>query len=243
MKRLLLLSTLLLCTAIAQAKKTLPGPAEQSIQGTTAEELAALKARPLPTPGTIKVAILPFWENASKVDRQHTAAAVLSIMFSREGFQVLPLADSFKAAVTDRQIEPGQPLRKEDAIRIASTIGANWVVYGEIKELMGYKKESFLKSSKRVRAGARYAVADVATKELLYWKNDSVNAGGTGYFKGFSSKGAQLERTGLVALSTVILQPFFDALPAHATTGKPPESGEVASLMAATWPAPEKVAE
>lgn len=238
----LFLPALLFCAAApiftpaAHAKKTPPAAAEEAIQGTTAEELAALKAKGLPAPSTVKVAILPFWDTSSKADRQHTMAAVLSLMFQREGFQVLPLLDTFKAAQSDKQVEPGQALRKEDALRIASTLNADWVVYGEIKELMAYKKESFFKRSKNVRAGARYAVADVKSKDLIYWKNDSVKAGGTGYFGGFQSKGSQLERSGLVALSTLILKPFFDALPAHTTTGKSPESGEVARVVAETWP-------
>lgn len=236
MKKLLLLPVLLCSTLAVQAKKTAPAPAEEGVQGTTATELAALKAKPLPAPNTVKVAILPFWNAASKSDQQRTAAATLALMFTREGFQVLPLAESFRATEADKQIEPGQPLRKEDAIRIAATQGADWVVYGEIKEVTAYKKESLFKSSKNVRAGARYAIADVASKELLYWKNDSVKAGGTGYFGGFQSSGAQLERSGLVALSVVILQPFFEALPPHTTTGKPPESGAVAALVAQTWP-------
>ena len=240
MKKLFLLPAVLLCAFTAQAKKTPPTPADEANQGTTAAELAVLKDKRLPTLGKIKIAILPFWESSSKQDRQRTMAAVLSLMFGREGFQVMPLSDSFKATESDKQIEPGQPLRKEDAVRIASTIGADWVVYGEIKELVAYKKESAFKRSKNVRAGARYAIADVATKDLLYWRNESVKAGGTGYFGGFQSKGVQLERSGLVALSTLILKPLFDSLPAHTTTGKPPESGEVARVVAETWPAADK---
>ncbi|HEY0073287.1 MAG TPA: hypothetical protein VGB77_04225 [Abditibacteriaceae bacterium] len=235
----LLLPALLLCAVAAQAAKPI-APAEDASQGTTATELAALKARPLPAPNTVKVAILPFWDGTGKADRQRTAAAAIALMFQREGFQVLPVTESFKAVEADKQIEPGQPLRKEDAIRIAATQGADWVVYGELKELVAYKKQSFFKASKNVRAGARYAVADVASKELLYWKNDQVKAGGTGWGAGSHSSGAKLERSGLAALSIVILQPFFEALPPHTTTGKTPDSGDIAAFIGKTWPAAAK---
>ena len=191
--------------------------------------------RPLPAPNAVKVAILPLWDYASNSEHQRTAAAVLALMFKREGFNLIPVADCFKATEADKQIEPGQAMRKEDAVRIATTLGADWVVYGEIKEITGYKKQSAFKNSKNVRVGARYAIADVPTKDLLYWKNETVKAGGTGYFNGFQSKGAQLERSGLVAVSTLILKPFFDSLPTH-SQGKPPESGEVAQFIAETWP-------
>lgn len=238
MKQLFLLPALLLTVITAQttvqAAKPI-APAEDAAQGTTSEELAKLKARPLPAPGTVKVAILPFWDATGKAERQRTAAATLALLFQREGFQVLPVVESFKAAEADKQIEPGQALRKEDAIRIAATQGADWVVYGELKELAIYKKNSFFKSSKNVRAGARYAIADVASKEILYWKNDQVKAGGTGMKGGFQNSWAKLERSGLVALSIVILQPFFEALPPHTTTGKTPDTGDVAAFIGKTW--------
>ena len=108
--------------------------------GTSPAEVAALKARPLPQPHDLKIAIMPFWDTSGLKDNSRMETSAVWLLCQREGFQLTPILDSFKAVANDGDIEPGLPLRKDDAIRIGRKLGAHWVIYGEIRDLKQYKK-------------------------------------------------------------------------------------------------------
>jgi TolB-like protein len=203
-------------------------------QGSTAAEIAALKARPLPQPATVTVAILPFHDVTGSVSHVRMATVANYLLWQREGFQVIPIADSFKVTEADKDIEPGLPLRRNDAARVGKALGADWVVYGEVKQLEHYEKRGLFKEAKYLIAGVRIAVVDVRTGDTLYWHARSDKTGGTG--AGMNRKADTLKRRGAIIVSMNATKPLFDALPAHAVTGKSPDSGDVATIVERLWP-------
>lgn len=206
----------------------------ESTEGTSATELQA--AAPLPLPTAIKVAVLPFYDAQSDVTHVQMASAGNHLLFARHGFQMTPLLQSFEAVKKDGDVEPGLPIRKSDALRLGKKLGVNWVVYGEIKEMRPYKKESFFGGqSKFMWASMRIAVMNVDKEEVLFWQSRSRRIGGTGFNKGFSKKGAQLVRTGVLSVSDQSLQTLMDALPKHEVKGAVPDSGDLAKFIDETW--------
>lgn len=206
----------------------------ETTEGTSATELQA--AGILPAPSTLKVAVLPFYDAQSDVTHVQMASAANQLLFARHGFQMTPLLESFAAVKKDGDVEPGLPLRKSDALRIGKKLGVNWVVYGEIKEMRPYKKESFFGGqSKFMWASMRLAVMNVDKEELLFWQARSRRIGGTGFNKGFSKKGEQLVRTGVLSVSDQSFQALMDALPKHETKGDLPDSGDLAKFINETW--------
>lgn len=222
------------CVIPAQAHKASQKADLQT--SSSLEELAALKARPLPALNTLKVAILPFSDYASTPEHIHIATAANWAIWTREGFQVAPLLSGFDALARDKKIEPGLSLRLDDAVRIGEALGVDWVVYGEVKELRPYKKDSLFKSGKYLMAGMRIAVADVKRGELVYWQMRSERVGGSGYFGGFQSSVAQQKRIGVMTVSSRSAQPLFDVFPAHTVVGKLPDSGGLAKIVDEAWP-------
>ncbi|BCM89158.1 hypothetical protein IAD21_01002 [Abditibacteriota bacterium] len=231
MKKYLLWGALALSPCLAVGAKD--NNLIESSEGTAASDLAALK---LPAPADIKVAVLPFSDYASDQNHVRIASGANFLLFQRQGFQLLPLADSFAAAKADDELEPGLPLRKSDAVRLGKQLGADWVVYGEVKDLRSYKKETFFSRTKNMWAALRVAVANVNTGDLFFYGIRSRKVGGTGMQNGFQSKTEQLERVGVTSVSNDILEPLFKALPAHETKGKIPESGDLAGFVKQTWP-------
>ncbi len=224
----LLAAALTVLPAMARADEPTPQ------QGSTPAEIAALKARPLPQPAKVKVAILPFHDVTGSVSHVRMATVANYLLWQREGFQVMPLADSFKVTEADKDIEPGLPLRRSDAARLGKALGADWVVYGEVKQLDHYTKTGLFKEAKYLIAGVRIAVVDVASGNTLYWHARSDKTGGTG--AGTSRKADTLKRRGAIIVSMNALKPFFEALPAHEVKGKSPESGEIVTIVEKLWP-------
>lgn len=230
------MNKLLLCLIALLCISPLHAADENPPQGTSAEEIASLKARPLPQPNKVKVAVLPFWDAAGSVEHVRMASSANWLLFQREGFQMVPILDSFKALAEDKKVEPGATLRSEDAIRIGKTLGVDFVVYGEVKELAVFKKNSVFKQSKNINAALRIAITEVPSESLLYWHSRREKSGGTGIQKGFQSKMDSLKRKACVVVSALALQPLFAAFPPHSVTDNTIESGDIAGFMDRTWP-------
>lgn len=206
-------------------------------QGSTPQEIAALKARPLPQPNTIKVAVLAFHDISGSLAHVRMASAANFLLWQREGFSLLPLSTTFAAQAADKELEPGLPLRRSDAVRLGKALGARYVVYGEVKELRHYVKRGAFKQGKYLIAGVRIAVADVESGEMLYWHERSDKTGGTG--GSINRKADTLKRRGAIIASMNALKPFFEVLPMHETQGKVPDSGDLATFINQTWPGDE----
>ena len=205
----------------------------ESTEGTTATEVAALQ--PLPAPDTLKVAVLPFTAASSDSAHVRIATGANWLLFQREGFQMIPVKESFDALKKDGEVEPGLPLRKSDAVRLGKALGADWVIYGEVKELRPYKKESFFKTSKLMWASMRLAVADVNKEDLIFWQVRSRRIGGTGFAGGNYKSGESLARTGVISVSDLSLTPLMEALPKHEVKGEKPDTGDLAGFVKETW--------
>lgn len=198
--------------------------------GTSAEELVA---RTLAAPSTIKVAIMPLYDYASNSHHQHVGSAACYLEFEHEGFEMVPLLLSFAAEKNDGKIEPGLPMRKEDAVRIGNVLAADWVVYGEIKEMRDYKVERWYGDARKIQGALRLCVADCKTGELIYWKAKSDNMGETGGF--VERKASQLIRVATQAITRKIFAALFKVLPKHDTKGPLPNDLILLDLEKKTW--------
>jgi TolB-like protein len=228
-----------LCLAVAGAPVSAKeNEDDKPEQGSSSEEIAALKARPLPSPRSVKVAILPFHDVSGSLAHVRMATVANQLIWQREGFEMLPLLSGFEALKKDKEIEPGQSLRKADALRLGKELGADWVVYGEVKELRNYTKTGLFKAAKYLIAGMRITVAEVESGEVLYWHARSDKTGGTGI--GTNRKAETLKRRGAIIASVNSLKPFFEALPEHETIGELPGSEEVATTVNKLWPGDER---
>lgn len=205
-------------------------------RGTSAEDLAKLKERPLPQPHDLKVAILPLWDASGSKDNTYTATASVWLLWQKEGFNLTPILDGFKARDEDGDVEPGMALRKEDAIRIGEKLGVDWVVYGEVLQLEQSYKQSFFMTAKYVRASLRIAIAEVphdksSTGSIIYWQIRNERRGG-----GRNKSGDTLKRLASIVVAQDILQPFFDAFPEHKHSDEKLDTGDVAKFVDETWP-------
>ena len=203
-------------------------------QGSTPEEIAALKARPLPQPNTIKVAILPFVDTSGSVSHVRMGTVSNYLLWKGEGFQMVPIMDGFKAVEADKDLEPGLPLRRAEAVQLGKTVGADWAVYGEVRELRPYTKTGVFKAAKYLIAGVRISVVDVNSGETVYWHQRSEKTGGTGI--GTNRHADTLKRRGVVIASMLALKPLFDAFPQHEADKEPPKSDDVATMVEQLWP-------
>lgn len=230
MRRLipLVISFLIVCfCATAWAEK----PKDE---GTTAAELAKLS---LPTPANTKVLIIPPWDYTSEVTHQRVATAAIYQYFEHQGFAVEPILTGFTKLAADKEIEPGLPLRKSDAVRIGKAAGAAWAVYGEVKELRVYEKSKLFGSSKKIICSLRLAVADCETGAVIFWKARSDTLGDTGFDAVFSRrKSTKLIRVGLQAVSERIFADLFAALPKHDLKGPQPDDASLLNLEKSVWP-------
>lgn len=156
-------------------------------RGTSEEEVAELKSRPLPHPNDIKVVILPLWSSSGSRGDTRIGTSATWLLCQREGFDLMPILDGFAAVDGDNEMEPGLPIRREDAERIGRKLGADWVIYGEIQELRHYHKRSWFKDAKYSEGGFRLAVLEIPEDKdknasILYWQMRKQRRGGTGFF-------------------------------------------------------------
>ena len=210
--------------------KAKPTPQE----GTSVEELSVLQSRPLPLPNETKVAILPFTDSTGSIGNLRMGTVANYLIWEREGFRVMPLTDSFQALKEDKEVEPGLPLRRGDAQRLGKKLNADWVVYGDIRELSHYRKVTAFKNSKYLIAGVRIAVVDVKSGETLYWHSRVDKTGGKA--SSGRSSATTLRRRGAIIVSANAIQPFFHVLPPHVVGQKDIDSGDVASMVETLWP-------
>ncbi len=109
------------------------------MQGTTVDELAQSQ---LPAPSEVTVALLPFWDYKNITRHTEVCRHHLHRYFTRHGFTVVPPALVSAVVSQDTKLEPGVPMRRDDAMRIATKVGADWAIYGNVLQLETYEKKS-----------------------------------------------------------------------------------------------------
>ena len=182
---------------------------EESEQGTTVDELAQLQ---LPPPAELTVALLPFWDYKNLPRHTEVCRHHLHRYFTREGCRVVPPALVTAVVAQDTELEPGLPMRRDDAVRLATKLGAEWAVYGNILQLETYEKKSLFSKRKKARAGIKLTIVAAATGRILFWRQRFDTSGGHG---GFTKRATSMERTAADVCLTRILEDFFAALPEH----------------------------
>ncbi len=190
----------------------------EDVQGTTKEQLAELE---LPQPSDVRVALLPLWDYKNLQRHVEDCRETLTRRFGAEGFLLVHPAIVGAETVQDRELEPGEPMRRGDAIRLGTALGADWAVYGNILELETYRKTSFLTSRKKAKASIKLTVVDVATGNIIFWRQRFDTTGGTGIFSDGllgTKKATSLERRAVDISIERILQDIFAALPEHGRT-------------------------
>ncbi len=190
----------------------------EDVQGTTKEQLAELE---LPQPSDVRVALLPFWDYKNLPRHVQDCREVLTQRFGVEGFLLVDPALAAVAVLEDKELEPGESMRRGDAIRLGAALGAQWAVYGSILELETYRKNTFFSSRKKARASIKLSVVDVVTGDIIFWRQRSDTSGGTGIFSGGvlgTKKATTLERRAVEICFERMLQDFWAALPEHERT-------------------------
>jgi len=182
---------------------------EESVQGTTVDELAQLQ---LPAPCEVTVALLPFWDYKNLPRHTEVCRDHLHRYFTREGFRVVPPALVTAVVAQDTQLEPGLPMRRDDAARLATKLGADWAIYGNILQLETYEKKSLFSERKKAKVSIKLTIVAAATGEILFWRQRFDTSGGHG---GATKRATSMERTAADVCLTRILEDFFAALPDH----------------------------
>ncbi len=179
------------------------------MQGTTVDELAQLQ---LPPPSEVTVALLPFSDYKNLPRHTEVCRHHLHRYFTREGFRVMPPALVTAVVSQDTKLEPGLPMRRDDAVHIATKLGADWAIYGNILQLETYEKKSLFSERKKAKVGIRLAIVAAGTGEILFWRQRFDTSGGHG---GATKRATSMERTAADVCLTRILEDFFAALPDH----------------------------
>ena len=182
---------------------------EESVQGTTVDELAQLQ---LSQPSQTTVALLPFWDYKNITRHTEVCRHHLHRYFTREGFRVVPPGLVTAVVSQDTKLEPGLPMRRDDAVRLATKLGADWAIYGNVMQLETYEKKSFFSERKKARVSIRLAIVAAGTGEILFWRQRFDTSGGHG---GATKRATSMERTAADVCLTRILEDFFAALPDH----------------------------
>jgi len=179
------------------------------MQGTTVDELAQLQ---LPPPSEVTVALLPFSDYKNLTRHTEVCRHHLHRYFTREGFRVVPPGLVTAVVSQDTKLEPGLPMRRDDAVRIAAKLGADWAIYGNVLQLETYEKKSVFSERKKAKVGIRLAIVAVETGEILFWRQRFDTSGGHG---GATKRATSMERTAADVCLTRILEDFFAVLPEH----------------------------
>ena len=182
---------------------------QESVQGTTVDELAQMQ---LPNPSEVTVALLPFWDYKNITRHTEVCRHHLHRYFTREGFGVVPPALVTAVVSQDTRLEPGLPMRRDDAVRLATRLGADWAIYGNVLQLETYEKKSFFSERKKAQVGIKLTIVAAATGEILFWRQRFDTSGGHG---GATKRATSMERTAADVCLTRILEDFFGALPDH----------------------------
>ena len=182
---------------------------EESVQGTTVDELARLQ---LPAPSEVTVALLPFWDYKNLPRHTEVCRHHLHRYFTREGFRVVPPGLVTAVVSQDTKLEPGSPMRRDDAARLAAKLGADWAIYGNVLQLETYEKKSLFSERKKARVSIKLTIVAAGTGEILFWRQRFDTSGGHG---GVTKRATSMERTAADVCLTRILADFFAALPDH----------------------------
>ncbi len=182
---------------------------DESVQGTTVDELARLQ---LPAPSEVTVALVPFWDYKNLPRHTEVCRDHLHRYFTREGFRVVPPGLVTAVVSQDTKLEPGLPMRRDDAVRLATKLGADWAIYGNVMQLETYEKKSFFSERKKAKVGIKLTIVAAATGEILFWRQRFDTSGGHG---GATKRATSMERTAADVCLTRILEDFFAALPDH----------------------------
>lgn len=201
-----------LCLVLLLAGTTVT-PAAEEIKGTTDEQLKQLT---LPSPAGLPVALLPFTDSALVERHVDQLRDALMMQFCGEGFTVPHPAIVRAVVVQDKKLEPGQAMRKDDAVRLGRRLGAKWAVYGTINQCEAYYKTSFFSTQRKCKVALQLNIVNVETEELFFWQQRADVTGG-GFFSGglFGKGAAAVERDGLYICSNSILKRLFAVLPPH----------------------------
>jgi len=182
---------------------------EEPAQGTTVDELARLQ---LPAPSEVTVALVPFWDYKNLPRHTEVCRHHLHRYFTREGFRVVPPGLVTAVVSQDSKLEPGSPMRRDDAVRLATKLGADWAIYGNVLQLETYEKKSFFSERKKAKVSIKLTIVAAATREILFWRQRFDTSGGHG---GATKRATSMERTAADVCLTRILEDFFAALPDH----------------------------
>ena len=182
---------------------------DESVQGTTVDELAQLQ---LPAPSEVTVALLPFWDYKNLPRHTEVCRDHLHRYFTREGFRVMPPGLVTAVVSQDTKLEPGSPMRRDDAARLAAKLGADWAIYGNVLQLETYEKKSLFSERKKAQVSIKLTIVAAATGEILFWRQRFDTSGGHG---GITKRATSMERTAADVCLTRILEDFFTALPDH----------------------------
>jgi len=199
MKKIIMFLLIIIAACAAYAKVS-PN------QGTTIKQL---NATGLKAPATQKVAVLPFWDFSGEQTKGRSAAIATYLFMQREGYQIVPLWDAEKAYLADKDLEPGDPLRKQDAIRIGKALGADLVCYGELREVQQKTKYN-LWWGNRPRAEGSIKVSIIATDDggTIFWGVRSDEASGQ-----FRTSETSRERHAICLITNHLLEPICKCLP------------------------------
>jgi hypothetical protein len=197
------ISTLVLCLFIVLAITSQSMGKEKKFEGTTKEDLAKIT---LPTPSQTKVAILPFYAPIKKEHVKYSTEAAFKV-FEEQGFVMLPQEEVNSAFENDKKKEEGEPLTKEDALRIGKSVGADWIIYGKVLDLSTYMKQTFWSALKKAKVSLKISILDAKTQEIFFWRQGSdVVEGGMGVFV---KKGAALEKEAVYVFTKKLLKDLF----------------------------------
>ncbi len=202
-------ASLLIGIVVVIAGALLVTAEEESVQGTTIDEMAQLQ---LPAPSDVTVALLPFWDYKNLTRHTEVCRHHLHRYFTREGFALVPPALVTAVVSQDTKLEPGVPMRRDDALRIAAKVGADWAIYGNVLQLETYEKKSFFSKRKKAQVSIKLTIVSADSGRVLFWRQRFDTSGGHG---GFTKRATSMERTAADVCLTRILTDFFAALPAH----------------------------
>ena len=164
------------------------------------------------------------------------------LLLEHVGFQMVPVLDVYKATETDKEIEPGESLRRTDAVRIGKTLGAQWSVYGEVKNIHGYEKTGWFNTQKKTELTMRISIVNCESGDLIYWRTSTSTVGAVKQLG--MQRPDKLIRRAILGASVDILQPFAQALPPHETVANIPDENadhvpddvDILTVMNRLWP-------
>lgn len=201
-------------------------------EGTTREQL---QHETLLAPSATRVAVLPFAVSTLDADAKRITTLFCHQFFARESFQVLAPTAGFEAVAADTQLEAGQPMKREDALRLGVALKADWIVWGEVREAAEYLKPGTFGDSQRIRFAVLLNVTDVARAKTIYSQAVAVDVGDRGKQRG-KSKHQRLLFAGAAESVTNALQVLAAALPPHPQHNAATEQKPFFALYDQTWP-------